>query len=267
VGAPPRRASMQAAEIEKARDVIDDDEEEPGGEAMEGAEDEKVKPKLRTLFVMGEFDSINDMVWDGARRLRKKKTTDLDILLQNTPCPTPDTWVRVTGWSRVAPGSIYGKMPPADFDWERYGDQMRVKTWPRADAKAKPIETPAAKAKAEKMVKKNAAEDAAYKANKNKPKSSTDDAAAKMSKLSVKASASASATESSESGSNPAAASNPALKKSVSAPVPAATKPAAPKAKNPPIKKSVSAVTPPVAAPAPVKKKGRRLSFSMKKKK
>ena len=43
---------------------------------------------------MGEYDILNDLVYDGARRLRDNAgSTDLDLLRQNGPCPPPDRWV------------------------------------------------------------------------------------------------------------------------------------------------------------------------------
>ena len=39
---------------------------------------------------MGEYDILNDLVYDGARRLRDNAgSTDLDLLRQNGPCPPP----------------------------------------------------------------------------------------------------------------------------------------------------------------------------------
>ena len=53
----------------------------------------------------------------------------------------------VTGWSRCAPTSVYAKLPPADFDWVRYGDTTRTKTYPRGDVRGKPIDGPEDEAK------------------------------------------------------------------------------------------------------------------------
>ena len=82
---------------------------------------------------MGEYDILNDLVYDGARRLRDNAgSTDLDLLRQNGPCPPPDRWVRPTGWGRCNPSSMYARDPPPDFDWVRYYDKLRVKTGPYA---------------------------------------------------------------------------------------------------------------------------------------
>lgn len=82
---------------------------------------------------MGEYDILNDLVNDGAKRLREnKEVSDLHLLLQNDPCPPPDRWVRPTGWGKCNPGSMYAKYPPEDFDWVRYYDKLRLKTGPSA---------------------------------------------------------------------------------------------------------------------------------------
>ena len=78
---------------------------------------------------MGEYDTLNDLVKDGAKRLRdNKESSDLDLLLQNDPCPSPDRWVRATGWGKCNPSSMYAKDPPLDFDWVKYYDKLRLKT-------------------------------------------------------------------------------------------------------------------------------------------
>lgn len=82
---------------------------------------------------MGEYDILNDLVNDGAKRLREnKEVSDLHLLQQNDPCPPPDRWVRSTGWGRCNPGSMYARYPPEDFDWVRYYDKLRLKTGPSA---------------------------------------------------------------------------------------------------------------------------------------
>jgi hypothetical protein len=93
----------------------------------------KKKPMNVSLYIMGEYDILNDLVYDGARRLRDNAdSTDLDLLRQNGPCPPPDRWVRPTGWGRCNPSSLYARDPPPDFDWVRYYDKLRVKTGPYA---------------------------------------------------------------------------------------------------------------------------------------
>lgn len=139
-------SSSQAAMIDKARDLVDESEDE--ADVVPGDLDANGKPKNVSLYVVGEFDALNDLVRDGARRLRDNKAgSDLDVLVQNKPCPPPDRWVAATGWSRCAPTSVYAKMPPADFDWVRYGDVMRTETYPRGDLKGKPIMGPGDEAK------------------------------------------------------------------------------------------------------------------------
>jgi hypothetical protein len=82
---------------------------------------------------MGEYDILNDLVYDGARRLRDNAgATDLELLRQNDPCLPPDRWVRPTGWGRCNPSSTYVKDPPADFNWFRYYDKLQLKTGPHA---------------------------------------------------------------------------------------------------------------------------------------
>ena len=82
---------------------------------------------------MGEYDILNDLVYDGAMRLRENaNVTDLELLRQNMPCPPPDRWVRPTGWGRCNPSSMYAKDPPPDFDWIRYYDRLRIRTGPYA---------------------------------------------------------------------------------------------------------------------------------------
>lgn len=85
---------------------------------------------------MGEYDILNDLTNDGAKRLRDNKDKpDLDLLLQNEPCPTPNRWVRKTGWGKCNPSSMYAAIPPTDFDWERYFDKLRIKTGLKKETK------------------------------------------------------------------------------------------------------------------------------------
>jgi len=122
---------MQALTIDKARDLVDESDGESGdGLDMGGDDGDDVskKPINVSLYILGEFDILNDLCNDGAKRLREnKESTDVDVLLQNDPCPPPDRWVRSTGWGKCNPSSNYAKIPPPDFDWERYYDKLRVK--------------------------------------------------------------------------------------------------------------------------------------------
>ena len=87
------------------------------------------KPQNVALFILGDYDTLNDLVKDGAKRLRDNRdSSDLDILLQNEPCPPPNRWVRPTGWGKCNPSSMYAKNPPSDFDWVKYYDKLRLKT-------------------------------------------------------------------------------------------------------------------------------------------
>merc|ERR1712194_171329 len=82
-----------------------------------------------SLVVAGEYDIVNDLVNNGAKRLiDSADTADLDLLLQNDPCPPPDRWVRSTGWGKCNPSSNYARNPPDDFDWEKYDDKLWLKT-------------------------------------------------------------------------------------------------------------------------------------------
>jgi len=156
-----KRGSMQALTIDKARDLVDtshDGEGNAGGEkgnvsnlyfsattvcspiktnnndvVRSSTQGAKKKPLNVSLYILGEYDILNDLVNDGAKRLRENKDhSDLHLLLQNDPCPPPDRWVRATGWGKCNPGSMYAKYPPEDFDWERYYDKLRLKTGPTA---------------------------------------------------------------------------------------------------------------------------------------
>lgn len=127
-----KRSSMQALTIDKARDLVDESDDEDAAPAEGAGDDEANKKPLNvSLFILGEFDILNDLVNDGAKRLRDgKESSDLDILLQNEPCPPPNRWVRSTGWSKCNPSSMYARIPPKDFDWEMYYDKLRLKTGP-----------------------------------------------------------------------------------------------------------------------------------------
>lgn len=122
---------MQALTIDKARDLVDESDGESGdGLDMGGDDGDDIskKPINVSLYILGEFDILNDLCNDGAKRLREnKESTDVDVLLQNDPCPPPNRWVRSTGWGKCNPSSNYAKIPPPDFDWERYYDKLRVK--------------------------------------------------------------------------------------------------------------------------------------------
>lgn len=77
--------------------------------------------KPLNLYIYGEYDVLNDLVNDGAKRLSKSKNlSDLDLLVQNDPCPPPDRWVRPTGWSRCNPSSCYAANPPEGYDLNSY---------------------------------------------------------------------------------------------------------------------------------------------------
>ena len=124
-----RRGSAQAMTIDKARDLIDDGEGDVEN-AGEGG-DEKKRPINISLYIMGEYDILNDLAIDGARRLgTHAASSDIDLLRQNLPCPPPNRWVRCTGWGKCNPSSMYAKDPPVDFDWEKYYDKLRLKTGP-----------------------------------------------------------------------------------------------------------------------------------------
>jgi len=133
---------MQALTIDKARDLVDESDGESGdGLDMGGDDGDDVskKPINVSLYILGEFDILNDLCNDGAKRLREnKESTDVDVLLQNDPCPPPDRWVRSTGWGKCNPSSNYAKIPPPDFDWERYYDKLRLKATKAEDGVTTP---------------------------------------------------------------------------------------------------------------------------------
>ncbi|KAL7548109.1 hypothetical protein ACHAWF_011398 [Thalassiosira exigua] len=75
--------SRQAAKIDKAKDLIDEVVENGGG----GMSDEENDPsKIVSLFVMGEYEELNDLVRDGSKKLRDSKSlSDEAILMYNRP--------------------------------------------------------------------------------------------------------------------------------------------------------------------------------------
>lgn len=74
-----------------------------------------------SIFIVGEYDVLNDLCIDGPKRLKESaEMTDLELLLQNEPCPPPNRWQRKTGWGKCNPSSMYAEHPPKDFDWEAY---------------------------------------------------------------------------------------------------------------------------------------------------
>lgn len=131
------RCSVQASQIDKARDMVDgyDDGDTglilaPGdGQTAIKAEETATKKMNISLFIVGEYAILNDLVNNGAKRLsHSKDSSDLDLLLQNKPCLPPDRWVRSTGWGKCNPSSDYARNPPEDFDWEQYNDKMWLNT-------------------------------------------------------------------------------------------------------------------------------------------
>mmetsp|Transcript_36861 Transcript_36861/g.54208 ORF Transcript_36861/g.54208 Transcript_36861/m.54208 type:complete len:488 (-) Transcript_36861:344-1807(-) len=110
--------STQAGMIDKAKDLVDDEsDDEYDGEKY----DDTKKIANMSLFIVGEYDVLNDLCLDGGLRLKKTKDlSDLELLLQNEPCPPPNRWVRKTGWGKCNPSSMYAECPPEDFDWESY---------------------------------------------------------------------------------------------------------------------------------------------------
>lgn len=74
-----------------------------------------------SLYIVGEYDILNDLCIDGSKRLKNSKDlSDLEVLLQNEPCPPPNRWVRKTGWGKCNPSSMYAECPPEGFDWDAY---------------------------------------------------------------------------------------------------------------------------------------------------
>lgn len=79
--------SRQAAKIDKAKDLIDE-VVEGGGDAMMGNE-ENDPSKILSLFIMGEYEQLNDLVLDGSKKLRDYKSQPDEVLVQmNRPRPS-----------------------------------------------------------------------------------------------------------------------------------------------------------------------------------
>ncbi|KAL9184837.1 hypothetical protein ACHAXT_002614 [Thalassiosira profunda] len=81
--------SRQAAKIDKAKDLIDEVGENGGG----GMSDEENDPtKMVSLFVMGEYEELNDLVRDGSKKLRDSKNlSDESVFMYNRPRSLPAT--------------------------------------------------------------------------------------------------------------------------------------------------------------------------------
>mmetsp|Transcript_12180 Transcript_12180/g.21706 ORF Transcript_12180/g.21706 Transcript_12180/m.21706 type:complete len:641 (+) Transcript_12180:267-2189(+) len=79
--------SRQAAKIDKAKDLIDEMDGGGGG----GMSDEENDPtKIVSLFVMGEYEDLDDLVRDGSKKLRDSKSlTDETVLMYNRPRQFP----------------------------------------------------------------------------------------------------------------------------------------------------------------------------------
>ncbi|KAL7466179.1 hypothetical protein ACHAXS_006466 [Conticribra weissflogii] len=112
-------SSLQAATIEKARDLIDDDDDDDDCEGSSEDDTTTTTKKQHlniSLYIIGEYDVLNDLVNDGAKRLsRGKDASDWELLMQNEPCPPPDRWVRPTGWIRCNPSCGYAAFPPKGY--------------------------------------------------------------------------------------------------------------------------------------------------------
>eukprot|EP00956_Cyclotella_meneghiniana_P008505 scaffold11494_cov61-Cyclotella_meneghiniana.AAC.2 len=80
--------SRQAAKIDKAKDLIDDVLENGGG--GDGGNDENDPSKIVSLYVMGEYEELNDLVRDGSKKLRESKSlSDEAMYMYNRPRPVP----------------------------------------------------------------------------------------------------------------------------------------------------------------------------------
>mmetsp|Transcript_28321 Transcript_28321/g.45970 ORF Transcript_28321/g.45970 Transcript_28321/m.45970 type:complete len:522 (+) Transcript_28321:294-1859(+) len=78
--------SRQAAKIDKAKDLIDDVVENGGSDMMGNEENDP--SKILSLFIMGEYEELNDLVLDGSKKLRDYKTQPDEVLVQmNRPRP------------------------------------------------------------------------------------------------------------------------------------------------------------------------------------
>jgi len=77
--------SRQAAKIDKAKDLIDEVVEN-GGEMIGNEENDPTK--ILSLYIMGEYEELNDLVLDGSKKLRDYKTQPDEVLVQmNRPRP------------------------------------------------------------------------------------------------------------------------------------------------------------------------------------
>lgn len=78
--------SRQAAKIDKAKDLIDDVVENGGGDTMGNEENDP--SKILSLFIMGEYEELNDLVLDGSKKLRDYKSQPDEVLARmNRPQP------------------------------------------------------------------------------------------------------------------------------------------------------------------------------------
>mmetsp|Transcript_7145 Transcript_7145/g.10277 ORF Transcript_7145/g.10277 Transcript_7145/m.10277 type:complete len:537 (-) Transcript_7145:113-1723(-) len=76
--------SRQAAKIDKAKDLIDEVDE--NGDMMSNEENDP--SKILSLLIMGEYEELNDLVLDGSKKLRDYKTQPDEVLVQmNRPRP------------------------------------------------------------------------------------------------------------------------------------------------------------------------------------
>ena len=70
--------------------------------------DDSKKIKNMSLFIVGEYDVLNDLCIDGPTRLKESaEMTDLELLLQNEPCPPPNRW-------QARQGADTGREPQKD---------------------------------------------------------------------------------------------------------------------------------------------------------
>ncbi|KAL7485662.1 hypothetical protein ACHAW6_011253 [Cyclotella cf. meneghiniana] len=92
--------SRQAAKIDKAKDLIDEVLE--AGVGMDSNE-ENDPTKIVSLYVMGEYDELNDLVRDGSKKLRESKSLpDEAILMYNRPRPVPPYIVSPSNHNSIA---------------------------------------------------------------------------------------------------------------------------------------------------------------------
>mmetsp|Transcript_21994 Transcript_21994/g.46272 ORF Transcript_21994/g.46272 Transcript_21994/m.46272 type:complete len:524 (-) Transcript_21994:291-1862(-) len=79
--------SRQAAKIDKAKDLIDDIVDGGGGG---GSDQENDPTKIVSLYIMGEYEDLNDLVRDGSRKLRDGKSlSDETLFSYNRSRPIP----------------------------------------------------------------------------------------------------------------------------------------------------------------------------------